>query len=521
MMTFAHSVGVLAALLLLSGAGEAQELRTVKIGVVNLSTDIAFYLAEKRDYFKEEGLKAELAYFDSGAKMILPLGTGDLAAGGGAASAGLYNAVDRGIELRVVADKGMSVDGYDYKALVVRKDLVEGGAFKSLADLKGRKVAIVAQGVADESILHQALLKGGLKDSDIDRVYVPFSQQLVALQNKGIDAAIAGEKKSLQGRLIDGRYHGLAAVPFVESGGSGKENARLAVEPDGSVTVYVGSSVLGQGLETTLAQVAADTLELPFERVRVLHGSTRYVREGFGTFASRSMVVGGSAVLDGCNNLIAAIRAAATERFGLPNEEITIADGVVSAGAKRAGFAEFAGLEAEGTFATTVRTYSYGAHACHVAVDPRTGHVDILDYVAIEDVGRAINPSIVHGQAIGALVQGLGGVFLDEVVYDRDAQILNASLADYLVPFASDFPNVRAITLELRRSRTNPLGAKGAGEGGMVAVAATAANAVAAALAPLSVELRELPLTPAGLWKLLEGRGPAPAADKPQGQGVP
>jgi aerobic carbon-monoxide dehydrogenase large subunit len=326
------------------------------------------------------------------------------------------------------------------------------------------------------------------------------------------------EKKSLQGRLIDGRYHGLAAAPFVESGGSGKENARLAVEPDGSVTVYVGSSVLGQGLETTLAQVAADALRLPFERVRIRHGSTPYVREGFGTFASRSMVVGGSAVLDGCNNLIAAIRAAATERFGLPNEEVAIADGVVSAGAKRAGFAEFAGLEAEGTFATTVRTYSYGAHACHVAVDPRTGHVDILDYVAIEDVGRAINPSIVHGQAIGALVQGLGGVFLDQIVYDRDAQLLNASLADYLVPFASDFPNVRAITLELRRSRTNPLGAKGAGEGGMVAVAATAANAVAAALAPLGVELRELPLTPAKLWKLLEGRGPAPV-DKPSGQG--
>jgi len=112
---------------------------------------------------------------------------------GGAASAGLYNAVDRGIELRIVADKGMSVDGYDYKALVVRKDLIDGGAFKSLADLKGRKVAIVAQGAADESVLHQALLKGGLKNSDIDRVYVPFSQQLVALQNKGIDAAIAGE----------------------------------------------------------------------------------------------------------------------------------------------------------------------------------------------------------------------------------------------------------------------------------------------------------------------------------------
>src|SRR3981081_1993202 len=220
---------------------------------------------------------------------------------------------------------------------------------------------------------------------------------------------------------------------------SGRGTAGAAVEADGAVTIYAGSSVLGQGLETTLAQVAADTLKLPFARVRILHGSTTYLREGFGTFASRSMVVGGSAVMDGCRNLLAAIRAAATERFGLPNEEIMIADGIVSAGAKHATFAEFAGLEAEGTFATTIRTYSYGAHACHVAVDPRTGHVDILDYVAIEDVGRAINPDIVHGQAIGGLVQGLGGVFLDHVIYDGDAQILNTSLADYLLPLACDF----------------------------------------------------------------------------------
>jgi carbon-monoxide dehydrogenase large subunit len=165
-------------------------------------------------------------------------------------------------------------------------------------------------------------------------------------------------------------------------------------------------------------------------------------------------------------------------------------------------------MEAEGSFATQIRTYSYGAHACHVAVDARTGEVEILDYVAIEDVGRAVNPQIVHGQAIGALVQGLGGVFLDEVRYDGDAQILNTSLADYLVPMACDFPNVRAITMELRRSKTNPLGAKGAGEGGMVAVAATAANAVAAALAPLGVEVRELPLSPAHLWRLVN-RAPA------------
>jgi carbon-monoxide dehydrogenase large subunit len=272
------------------------------------------------------------------------------------------------------------------------------------------------------------------------------------------------------------------------------------------VTAYVGSSVLGQGLETTLAQVAADTLKLPFDKVKILHGSTTYLKEGFGTFASRSMVVGGSAVVDGCNNLLAAVRAAATERLGFPNEAIEIAGGEVTAGGKKAKLSDFAGLQAEGSFATTTRTYSYGAHACHVAVDPRTSHAEILDYVAIEDVGVAINPHIVHGQAIGALVQGLGGVFLDEIMYDRDAQMLNASLADYLVPLATDFSNVRAITMELRRSKTNPLGAKGAGEGGMVAVAATVANAVAAALKPLGVQLRDLPLSPARLWALVNGR---------------
>ncbi len=265
----------------------------------------------------------------------------------------------------------------------------------------------------------------------------------------------------------------------------------------------------GRGSKPRWRRSQPSTLKLPFEQIRILHGSTTYVREGFGTFASRSMVVGGSAVMDGCNNLLAAIRQAAAERLGFPNEEIAIADGIVTAGGREAKLADFAGLEVEGSFATTTRTYSYGAHACHVAVDARTGHVDILDYIAIEDVGVAINPHIVHGQAIGALVQGLGGVFLDQIMYDHDAQMLNASLADYLVPLATDFSNVRAITMELRRSKTNPLGAKGAGEGGMVAVAATMANAVAAALAPLGVEVRDLPLSPARLWNLVSSGGVA------------
>ena len=319
-------------------------------------------------------------------------------------------------------------------------------------------------------------------------------------------------KKHLQGQLIEGRYHGLAAVPFVESGGSGKENCRVVIEQDGAVTVYVGSSVLGQGLETTLAQVAADTLKLPFERIKILHGSTTYVREGFGTFASRSMVVGGSAVMDGCNNLLAAIRAAAAERLGFPNEEIAIADGIV-ARRRQAGEARRVRRPRGGGHAS--RPPSAPTAMARMPAMSRSMPAPATSKSSTTWRSRtsavAINPHIVHGQAIGALVQGLGGVFLDQIMYDRDAQMLNASLADYLVPLATDFSNVRAITMELRRSKTNPLGAKGAGEGGMVAVAATMANAVAAALAPLGIELRELPLSPANIWRLVAKSGERPA----------
>ena len=205
-----------------------------------------------------------------------------------------------------------------------------------------------------------------------------------------------------------------------------------------------------------------------------------------------------------------AIREAAAIQFGCGAEAVVLADGRATASDGRSlSFGEVAAkarsaIAVEATFSNTKRTYSYGAHAAHVAVDDRTGRVEVLDYVAVEDVGRAINPAIVHGQALGALVQGLGGVFLDHLIYDEDAQLLNASLADYLVPTATDFPNVRGVTLELRPSPSNPLGAKGAGEGGIVAVAATIANAIANALSPLGVEPKALPLTPPVLWRLIQ-----------------
>ena len=134
---------------------------------------------------------------------------------------------------------------------------------------------------------------------------------------------------------------------------------------------------------------------------------------------------------------------------------------------------------------------------------PRPARSTLLDYVAVEDVGRIINPLTLHGQTVGAIVQGLGGALLEHLVYDEDGQLLTGSLADYLMPTASDFPEIRAMALEEKPAPHNPLGAKGAGEGGIIPVGGVIANAVAAALQPLGVEPRDLPLSPPRVWELI------------------
>ena len=280
------------------------------------------------------------------------------------------------------------------------------------------------------------------------------------------------EKKKLQGKLIDGRYHGVAVSCFIEGGAAGpRENARIELDGRGGATVYVGSANVGQGLETVCAQIAAEALDLPMEKIRVLHGSTTHLKEGFGAFHSRSVVMGGSAILDAAQKLKAS-------------------------GAR----------SAEGSFAGHLHTYSYGAAAAHVAVDARTGHVQVVDYLMVEDIGRVINPLTANGQAVGAVVQGLGGTLLEHLQYDAEGQFLTASLADYLLPGADDFPSIRAIITGNSPSPNNPLGAKGAGEGGIVPVGGVVANAVAAALAPLGVEPRALPLSPPRVWELVNER---------------
>jgi aerobic carbon-monoxide dehydrogenase large subunit len=314
------------------------------------------------------------------------------------------------------------------------------------------------------------------------------------------------EKRALQGRLIDGRYHGLAVACFIEGAGAGpKETARLELESDGSVAVYVGSAAVGQGLETVMAQIAADTLDIQLDQVRVLHGSTPYLNEGYGAFASRSTVLGGSAVFEAAKLLLEQIRAAAAARLGGSIEEIELVDGrarIISDG-RSLSFAELASerLRVDTTFANNNKlTYTYGSAAAHVAVDPGTGYVELLDFLVVEDVGRIVNPLTLHGQAIGGVVQGLGGAFMENLVYDAEGQLLTGTLADYLIPTATDFPKIRAIALENHPSPSNPLGVKGAGEGPIIPVGGLMANAVASALASFGAMPNQLPLSPARVW---------------------
>jgi len=243
---------------------------------------------------------------------------------------------------------------------------------------------------------------------------------------------------------------------------------------------------------------------MPLDQVRVFHGSTPHLQEGYGAFASRSTVLGGSAVFEGARVLLEKIRVAAVARLGGSADEIELVDGRARTGEGRSvSFAELAadGLRVDAAFANNNKlTYAYGSAAAHVAVDPGTGRVELLDYLVVEDVGRIVNPLTLHGQAIGGVVQGLGGAFMENLVYDANGQLLTGSLADYLIPTATDFPRIRAIALENHPSPSNPLGVKGAGEGAIIPVGGLMANAVANALASLGAMPNQLPLSSARVW---------------------
>ena len=344
-----------------------------------------------------------------------------------------------------------------------------------------------------------------------------------ALERFGYD-----ELMPLQGQKREGRYHGIGIGWFVKNTGLGpSEGARVAIAGPESVAVYLGIATLGQGHETVMAQICADALGVPIEWITVFHGSTDLMPWGGGTYSSRGTVMAGNAVhltaealrkrlLEVASRRLETdpaglefhsgkVHAAGTEQplLGLEDLLEMTRPGKVSDGGAP-------GLEATEYFHTNRLTYTYGGHLVHLTVDPETGVVEILRYLVLEDVGRAVNPLLVHGQALGAAAQGIGGTLLEELAYNEDGQLLTTTLLDYPLPSSMEIPPVESIITEYSPSPLNPLGVKGAGEGGIVACGAALANAVSHALSSLGIQIKELPLSPDRIRALVreaEGRG--------------
>jgi carbon-monoxide dehydrogenase large subunit len=319
---------------------------------------------------------------------------------------------------------------------------------------------------------------------------------------------------------------GLATV-VKASGGSGEMkngHALVRVEPTGQVKVYTEVSPHGQGTETTFAQIAADELGVRPEDVQVLHGDTAMLPAGQGTFASRGLTIGGSAMYEGLQQVRQKMARVAAHLLDCWPEDVVFREGRVfsdSNPAQAMTFAEIAaaaqrrellppdievGLEFHTSFILRDNPFGFGAHAVVVEVDRDTGTVRILRYVAVHDCGRVINPKLLEGQVYGAIAQGVGQALGEGMHYSPEGQPLTGSLLDYPLPHARDMVEIRTETRETP-SPTNPLGLKGIGELPTVACPVAIVNAVLDALSGTNVRHLDAPLTPAKIWRALQGRG--------------
>jgi carbon-monoxide dehydrogenase large subunit/6-hydroxypseudooxynicotine dehydrogenase subunit gamma len=281
-----------------------------------------------------------------------------------------------------------------------------------------------------------------------------------------------------------------------------------------------------------LAQIAADELHIAPDDIDVVHGDTDRVPDGLGSWASRSTVVGGSAVkLAAAETAAQALRVGASV-LGVSQSKVELADGQVRvrhAPASALSLAEVAassdpldmgrrgappGLGASAAFSVDHMTYPYGVHLAQVEVDPGTGAVQVRRYFVAYEVGRAINPALVHGQIVGGFAQGLGGALLEDFGYDPSGQPLATQLIDYLVPTAAEIPRIGVLIAEDAPSSGNPLGAKGAGEGGVTAAGAALAGAVSDALGRAGA-VTALPMTPEVICDLLTPSAAPPAKEHP------
>ena len=301
------------------------------------------------------------------------------------------------------------------------------------------------------------------------------------------------------------------------------EVANIRVHPTGSVTVYTGTHSHGQGHETTLAQLVCEQLGVPIDQVEVVHGDTGKIPFGMGTYGSRSLAVGGTAMVKAMDKIVAKGKRIAAHLLEASVDDIEFKDGTFTvAGTDRSkslteiSLAAYVphnypieelepGLDETAFYDPKNFTFPAGCHIAEVEIDSETGETDVVNFVAVDDVGRVINPMIVEGQVQGGVAQGIGQALLENAVYDKGGQLLSGSMMDYTMPRADDLPNIKVAT-EITLCTHNPLGVKGCGEVGAIGSPPAIIGAVVDALKEYGVRHIEMPATPPKIWSIIRGK---------------
>ena len=326
-------------------------------------------------------------------------------------------------------------------------------------------------------------------------------------------------------RLREGAHPlGIGVSSYVEICGFGPwESGSVEMRPDGSVVVLTGTSPTGQGHQTSWAQIVAEILQIPMDRIEVKYGDTAIVREGIGTFGSRSAPVGGSAVLQSSEIVQQGARQIAAHLLEAAEADIRLEEGefqVVGSPGHGVSWEEVATaayseslpedlqgkLHSEGRFEPAGETYPFGFHCCVVEIDPETGSIQILRYLSVDDCGRVINPMLVEGQVHGGIAQGIGQALFEAAHYDENGSLLTGTLMDYAVPRAHQLPSFET-SRTVTPTHLNPLGVKGIGEAATIGSTPAVVNAVVDALAYLGVNHLDTPLTPERIWQAMQPAG--------------
>jgi carbon-monoxide dehydrogenase large subunit len=355
---------------------------------------------------------------------------------------------------------------------------------------------------------------------------------LKAADHAGFEArrSAATAKGKLRGIGVSTYIEACGIAPSAVVGSLGAraglyEVANIKVHPTGSVTVYTGTHSHGQGHETTLAQLVCDQLGVPLEQVEVVHGDTGKIPFGMGTYGSRSLAVGGSAMVKAMDKIIAKGKKIAAHLMEASVDDIEFKNGAFNvAGTDKSktltdiSLAAYVphnypieelepGLDETAFYDPKNFTFPAGCHVAEVEIDKDTGAVEVVNFIAVDDVGRVINPMIVEGQVQGGVAQGVGQALLENAVYDGGGQLLSGSMMDYTMPRADDLPNITVGT-EVTLCTHNPLGVKGCGEVGAIGSPPAVINAIIDALKGYSVRHIDMPATPQKLWSIMQGRAP-------------